>query len=118
MRACSLEDCTSTSVAPRDEVHILQISVPINCKTEVSICIKSIGITSRRPLLPPFCLQSHLKLIVTKVCSLFPPRQIKIGSLESFSVVEGGLFSTIGYAGVYVCGLLSHGWLPEGNVLS
>lgn len=94
---------TNTSVTnTSDKICLLQTYILINSKTEVNIHIKNIGITSQRPFLPPFCSQSHLKLIVTEACSLFPPRQIKVGSLESFSVVEGGLFSTIGYAGVYV----------------
>lgn len=84
------------------KICVLQIRILINSRTEVSICIESIGIRSQRPLPSTFCSQSRLKLIVTKVCSLSPPRQIEIGSLESFSVVEEGLFSNTGYAGVYV----------------
>lgn len=84
------------------KICILQIHTLRSSKTEVSICIESVGIPSQRPLSSTFCSQSRLKLVVTRVCSLSPPRQIKIGSLESFSVVEEGLVSNIGCAGVYV----------------
>jgi len=86
-------DCTDASVAPRDKTRIVQIRILRNHKTEGSVCVTSMGITSQTPLLPP---------IVTKVCSLRPARQTERESLESFGVAEEGLFSTTGCAGVYV----------------
>lgn len=97
-----MEDCTNTVVAPKDKIHVLQIYLLINSNAEVSIHIKSTGITSQRLLPPPSCSELQLNITVNEACSLSPPRQIEIRSLELFSVVEEGLFSTTGYAGVHV----------------